>query len=85
MSGRSPVISEVRSAGLFLGVELGGPDAAGAAAASKVVNHMRENGVLLSATGPAGNILKIRPPLVLKADEADLIVETLKAALAALG
>ena len=85
LSQNHPLVGEVRSAGLFLGVELGAPDAAGATAASRIVNHMREHGVLLSATGPAGNILKIRPPLILKPAEADLIVETLDGALRALG
>ena len=29
--------------------------------ARKVTEAMRERGILLSATGPAGNVLKIRP------------------------
>jgi 4-aminobutyrate aminotransferase-like enzyme len=42
---------------------------------------MRERGVLIGATGPAENVLKIRPPLVFDADHADLVVETLDSAL----
>ncbi|MFN8233200.1 MAG: aspartate aminotransferase family protein, partial [Actinomycetota bacterium] len=42
-------------------------------------NGMRERGVLIGTTGPDGNVLKIRPPLVLAPQEADLIVETLDA------
>jgi 4-aminobutyrate aminotransferase-like enzyme len=38
---------------------------------------MRDRGVLIGTTGPLGNVLKIRPPLVLTTTEADVIVETL--------
>lgn len=79
-------IADVRGAGLFLAVECvanrddNAPDAA---LARFVVNHLRRNGVLISATGPAGNILKIRPPLILQESEAGLFVDTTKAAFAA--
>jgi 4-aminobutyrate aminotransferase-like enzyme len=45
---------------------------------------MRERGVLIGTTGPADNVLKVRPPLVISTDEADLIVRTLDETLAAL-
>ncbi|RKF14018.1 aspartate aminotransferase family protein [Roseovarius spongiae] len=79
-------IADVRGAGLFIAVECvrdrdgAAPDGARAAF---IVNHMRRNGVLISATGPGGNILKIRPPLVLREDEAAILVDALKAALLA--
>jgi 4-aminobutyrate aminotransferase-like enzyme len=38
---------------------------------------MRERGVLIGVTGPGSNVLKIRPPLVLTAAEADQLVATL--------
>jgi 4-aminobutyrate aminotransferase-like enzyme len=37
--------------------------------------------VLISATGPAGNVLKIRPPLVFQREHADLLLQTLGDAL----
>ena len=43
---------------------------------------MRERGILLSATGPAGNVLKIRPPLVFQRDHADLLLQALDEILA---
>ena len=46
---------------------------------------MRERGVLLSATGPAGNVLKIRPPLVFRREHADLLLQTLDEVLASCG
>jgi 4-aminobutyrate aminotransferase-like enzyme len=43
---------------------------------------MRGRNILLSATGPAGNVLKIRPPLVFQRDHADLVLEVLDEVLA---
>ena len=38
---------------------------------------MAERGVLIGTTGRAGNTLKIRPPLCIGDEEADLIVTAL--------
>ncbi len=45
------------------------------------MNDMKERGVLVGLTGPDDNVLKIRPPLVLGDQDADVITETLDAAL----
>jgi 4-aminobutyrate aminotransferase-like enzyme len=71
-----PGVKEVRHAGLFFGVELDRP-------AGPVVGACKEAGVLLSATGT--NILKMRPPLILKAEEADQIAEGVAEGLKAAG
>lgn len=79
------LIAEVRSAGLFVGVELrhGGPTGAPAAAeAARIVNLLRERHVLISSAGPHGNVLKIRPPLVFRTEHAEMLAETLDRALA---
>ena len=52
--------------------------------ARKVVNDMRENGVLISKIGAGDNILKLRPPLVFSREHADLFVDTLDHALSAI-
>lgn len=73
-----PVIADVRGAGLFLGVEIdAGDDARSAALTADIVNGMRDRRVLLSATGPRANVLKIRPPLVFSRDNVRLFVDTL--------
>lgn len=77
-------IGDVRGAGLFVGVEFvkdrlrkePAPDLA-----THVVNAARRAGVLISATGPGANVLKIRPPLVFKRDHADILVDTIDAIL----
>jgi 4-aminobutyrate aminotransferase-like enzyme/aminoglycoside phosphotransferase (APT) family kinase protein len=73
-----PVIGEVRGEGLLLGVELVDEARSPAGAqARKVTEAMRERGILLGATGPAGNVLKIRPPLVFQPEHADLLLQAL--------
>lgn len=83
---RCPVICEVRGAGLFIGVELGANPASGlrlAAETSRVVNAMRERGILLGATGRNGNVVKIRPPLTFAQEHADLLLHELERVLSA--
>jgi 4-aminobutyrate aminotransferase-like enzyme len=70
----------VRGAGLFVGVELvsdRGSRAPDRALTSQVVNRMRDKGVLLSACATGHNVLKIRPPLVLSADQAGHVIRAL--------
>jgi 4-aminobutyrate aminotransferase-like enzyme len=45
---------------------------------------MRENRVLIGREGPHGNVLKIRPPLPFQKEHADILVDALDKALAAL-
>jgi 4-aminobutyrate aminotransferase-like enzyme/Ser/Thr protein kinase RdoA (MazF antagonist) len=81
---RHDAIGDVRGAGLMLGVELVADRASRApdpALTSRVVNGMKDRGVLVGSTGPADNVLKIRPPLVLSPEEADVIATTLDATL----
>lgn len=49
--------------------------------ASTVVNAMRDRAVLIGSTGPAGNVLKVRPPLVFAREHADVLLTTLDDAL----
>jgi 4-aminobutyrate aminotransferase-like enzyme len=73
-------IGQIRSAGLFLGVEIvsGGPLNADADKAARVVNRLREQRILISATGPRANVLKIRPPLVFAKDHVELFLDKLE-------
>ena len=45
--------------------------------ARAVTDALRDRGVLIGSTGPAQNVLKIRPPLVFAREHADLLVEAL--------
>lgn len=80
LAARHSVIGDIRGAGLFIGVELvrdprtrqPAPEAAAA-----IVNGLRERRILISASGPEANVLKIRPPLVFSRENADLFLGTL--------
>lgn len=84
LAASHPVIADVRGDGLFLGVELADDEPRKDLTAA-VVNGMRDRGVLISATGVLGNVLKIRPPLVLEREHADLLLTAADEALAAAG
>jgi 4-aminobutyrate aminotransferase-like enzyme len=76
-------IADVRGAGLYLGVELGGDGAP--ELASAVINGLRRQCVLIGAAGRYGSVLKIRPPLCFSAANADRLVAALDEVLAGLG
>lgn len=81
-----PLIREVRGAGLFIGIELVGLPGSGLSASAqtrRVVNAMRDRGVLLGVTGRNGEVLKIRPPLAFGVQHADLLLQELKESLTA--
>ncbi|WP_202918029.1 aminotransferase class III-fold pyridoxal phosphate-dependent enzyme [Mycolicibacterium sp. CBMA 295] len=79
------VIGGVRGRGLFFGIELIDDTGAPAADVTKrLVNMMRDRGVLLSRIGRYDNVLKMRPPLVFDTTNADLLLSVLDDALSAL-
>jgi 4-aminobutyrate aminotransferase-like enzyme len=83
LARRHPVVGDVRGEGLLLGAELVDEERVPAAGrAGQVTEAMRERGILISTTGPAGNVLKIRPPLVFQREHADLLLQTLDGVLA---
>lgn len=78
-------IGDVRGKGLFYGVEIVSDRVTrepAPAEAARVREHLRENGILLGTSGPFGNVIKIRPPLVFNREHAALLLEGLEAALA---
>lgn len=85
---KHPLIGDVRGRGLTIGVELVRDRAALTPAREEtreVLNRMRDHGVLVGSEGRHGNIVKIRPPIVIGRTEADLIVTALDAALTEIG
>nr|WP_210318438.1 aspartate aminotransferase family protein [Aureimonas endophytica] len=86
LAERHEVIGDVRGAGLFIGAEFvtdRGTRAPDRARTARVVNAMRDRGVLISISGRNHNVLKIRPPLVFSRENADLFVSVLDDALVA--
>lgn len=88
LQSRHAAIGDVRGQGLFFAVELVSdrdrktPDGA---VARRVVNLMKEHGVLISRVGRHDNILKIRPPLPFGAGHCDQLLSTLDRCLALAG
>jgi 4-aminobutyrate aminotransferase-like enzyme/Ser/Thr protein kinase RdoA (MazF antagonist) len=74
---RFPAVVDVRGRGLLVGVEL-----AEAELAERVVDDLREDGILIGRTGRGENVLKIRPPLVFAEEHADIVVAAIERALA---
>jgi len=76
LAAGSPVLGDVRGAGLYVGVDVVSPSTGGPSGelASAIVNGMRERRVLISATGPQGSVLKIRPPLPFGPEHADQLL-----------
>ena len=85
LAARHDALGQIRGAGLFLGVDIVTEGAPDSALAARVVNDLRAARVLISATGPAAHVLKIRPPLVFDRDHADLFCERLDTVLTVLG
>jgi 4-aminobutyrate aminotransferase-like enzyme/Ser/Thr protein kinase RdoA (MazF antagonist) len=71
-------IRDVRGCGLMIGVEV--PDRA---TAKRVVNGLRERGVLIGSEGPLGNVLKLRPPMPFHMEHVEIVIDALTSTLSA--
>jgi 4-aminobutyrate aminotransferase-like enzyme/Ser/Thr protein kinase RdoA (MazF antagonist) len=84
LQSQHPLIGDVRGMGLFLGVDLVTDRETrqpATAQANYIVNRLRERGVLAGTDGPYHNVIKLRPPLILSADDAEVFIETLDSVL----
>jgi 4-aminobutyrate aminotransferase-like enzyme/Ser/Thr protein kinase RdoA (MazF antagonist) len=84
---RHPLVGDVRGTGLFIGVELvldRETRAPATAAARELVEALKERRVLTGTDGPFESVVKIKGPLVLSEDDADLAVTLFDDALRAL-
>jgi len=82
---RHPLVGEVRGMGLMLGLELVSDRITRAPATAQtleVLEAVREMGVLMGKGGLDGNVLRIKPPLCITAEDADFAVDVLDRALA---
>lgn len=75
---RHDIIADVRGSGLFIGVELVRNLIPAKVEANRIVNQMRERGILLGTDGPHHNVLKIRPPMPFSHTDADFLLTTLE-------
>jgi 4-aminobutyrate aminotransferase-like enzyme len=76
------VLGSVRGTGLLAGVDvLPAGDATSREVARSLLEGLVARGVLAGLTGPGGDVLKVRPPLVWEPRHADEFVERLGEAL----
>jgi len=73
-----PAIRDVRGCGLMVGAEL-----TDRATTKRVVNGLRERGVLTGSEGPLGNVLKLRPPMPFGLEHVEIVIDALNATLSA--
>lgn len=74
------MIGDVRGSGLFIGIEMvRDRDSLEPATeeTARIVNLLRERGVLINSTGLHDNVLKIRPPMVFTEEHAALLLRKL--------
>jgi 4-aminobutyrate aminotransferase-like enzyme len=88
LQARYPLIGDVRGRGLFFGAELVRDRDSlepATAEAGRLVNAMRERGVLISRIGLHDNVLKMRPPMPFAGEHADMLLSMLDECLGSLG
>lgn len=84
LADRHPSMGAVHGHGLYLGVEIVAdretrtPDTA---LTQDLCERLRQLGVIMQPTGDHGNVLKIKPPLVVSVDEVDYFVAMVDQAL----
>lgn len=84
LARRFPIIGDVRGTGLGFGVELVRDPVTLAPApqeTDRLVNLLRDEGLLVGSEGVHGNIVKMRPPLVFGATEVEIALGALERAL----
>lgn len=72
-----PFIADVRGFGLFCGMEFADQGVPQTGFCGRVVEAMKDEGVLLGRVGRAQHILKMRPPMPFSRENAALLVQTL--------
>lgn len=75
------VIGDVRGSGLFIGIEFvldKNSQEPATKLTADLIEYAKVNGVFLSSDGPANNVLKIKPPMVITKEDVDLFLTVLK-------
>ncbi|MFC5385001.1 aminotransferase class III-fold pyridoxal phosphate-dependent enzyme [Aquamicrobium segne] len=80
LGARHEIIGDVRGFGLFTGLDLVKDRESREPAtevADYVMNRLRDLRILVGREGPQDNILKIRPPLTIEAEDVDMLLDRL--------
>ncbi len=85
LADKYPLIGDVRGRGLYIGAELVEDRETLEPAtqkAGRIINFMKNEAVLLSTDGPYDNVIKIKPPIAIRAEHIDETIEKLDRAFA---
>jgi len=77
---RHNLIGDIRGRGLFLGIEFIRDHEKmipAATEAERIVNDMKDRGILLSTDGSDHNVIKIKPPMIFTKQNADQLLDVL--------
>ena len=80
LAGTADVLGDVRDTGLVVGI-----DVVDRPTARRLLEALVRHGALAGLTGPSGDVLKVRPPLVWDTSHADMFVDRLERALEDVG
>jgi len=79
LQDRYSIIGEVRGKGLMLGAELVGKDKAPATEQTdRILESLKNLGVLAGKTGAGRNVLTFQPPLIIEEEDIERLAEALK-------
>jgi 4-aminobutyrate aminotransferase-like enzyme len=84
LASRHALVGDVRGSGLFLGIDLvtnRESRAPATAEAHRIVNELRDHGILAGTDGPYHNVLKLRPPLSTTTADTGRFTQTLSSLL----
>ena len=82
------LIGDVRGMGLMLGLEVvsdRGTKAPAKGEAADVLEATKELGLLIGKGGLDGNVLRIKPPMIINSDDVDFALDVFDQAFAAVG
>ena len=71
----------MRGRGLFIGIDIiknSNQLKPNKQLAKKIINFMKNKGILLSTDGPYDNVIKVKPPLVFNIQNVDSVCENLE-------
>ncbi|MDQ2757269.1 MAG: aminotransferase class III-fold pyridoxal phosphate-dependent enzyme, partial [Actinomycetota bacterium] len=80
LKARHPIIGAVHGTGLYLGVELVRDRESlepASAECAAICERLRRLGVIVQPTGERANVLKLKPPMCLTVDSADMVLRAL--------
>jgi len=85
LKDKHPIIGDVRGIGLMLGAELvrEGKEPA-VEETDKVLEYLKNAGVIIGKNGPSRNVLAFQPPLIISKNDVDQVVKELDRVLAEL-